>query len=117
MRSLSITRNGDVLVRISCPATALSGCRGRITLSLAKPRARRASAFAARCARGCRSLGSTNYEARAGQRVRVRVHMASFGRKLLARRKALRVTVTATTVSGGYTATTVRAIALRARRP
>jgi hypothetical protein len=40
--------------------------------------------------------------------------MASFGRELLLRRNALRVTVTATNFSGGRTATTVRTITLKA---
>jgi YVTN family beta-propeller protein len=114
-RPVTISARGDALIAVSCPVSARDGCRGTITIRLAEPHARRARALAARCARGCRPLGSANYEARAGQTKRIRVHMASFGRKLLARRKALRVTVTATSVSGGYTATFVRTITLRAR--
>jgi YVTN family beta-propeller protein len=110
--SVTITKRGDAVIPVSCPASARDGCRGTITIRLAKPQARRA--LAARCARGCRSLGSANYEARAGQMARVRVHIASVGRRLLVRRKALRVSVTATTVSGGHTASIVRTITLRA---
>jgi YVTN family beta-propeller protein len=113
-KSVTLTRRGDVLIQLACPVTAVGGCRGTITIRLAEPRARRASA--ARCARGCRALGSANYEARAGQKLRVRVHMASFTRKLLVHRKAIRVSVTATSVSGGQTATISRAVILRASR-
>ena len=112
--SVTITARGDALIPVSCPAYARDGCRGTITIRLAKPHARRA--LAARCARGCRPLGSANYEARAGQKTRVRVHIASAGRQLLERRKALRVSVTATTVSGGHTASIVRTITLTGHR-
>jgi YVTN family beta-propeller protein len=113
-RSVTLTANGVVVIEVRCPASAVRGCKGTVTLTLAEPRARRARAVVAKCARGCRSLGSTNYEARAGRRVRVRVHMASFGRKLLARRKALRVTVTATSVSEGHVSRMRRTIIVRA---
>jgi PKD repeat protein len=115
-KSVVATSSGDVLVGVRCPVTALGGCRGRITLLLSEPRAPRARAHAARCARGCRSLGSSNYQARAGQTKRIRVHMASFGRKLLARRRAVRVSVLATDTSGSKTATTALTITLKAHR-
>jgi hypothetical protein len=114
-RSVTITTRGDALIEVSCPRSALGGCRGTITIRLAEPSHRHARAHAAHCARGCRALGRANYEARAGQKIRVRVHIASFGRKLLARGKVVRVTVTATSISGGHTAITVSTIALRAR--
>jgi hypothetical protein len=111
---VTTTAGGDALIQVSCPASARHGCTGTLTIRLAEPHARRAQAVAARCGRGCRPLGSAKYEARAGQKTRVRVHIASYGRRLLARRKALRVNVTATSVSDGRTATTVRTITLRA---
>jgi len=43
------------------------------------------------------------------------VHMASYGRKLLARRKRSRVSLTVTNVSGSHTASTTSSITLRAR--
>jgi hypothetical protein len=113
-QSVTITARGDALITVRCPPSARNGCSGTITIRLAEPHARRA--LAARCARGCRLLGSAKYEARAGQKTRVRVHMASYGRRLLARHKALRVTLTATSVSGGLTASTVRTITLRTHR-
>jgi hypothetical protein len=112
---VTITRRGDAVIEVNCPASATGGCRGTVTLKLAEPRARRARAVAARCARGCRPLGSAKYEARAGQNVRVRVHIASFGRRALASRKTLRVTVIATSTSGGRTTTNVATIRLRGR--
>jgi hypothetical protein len=111
---VTLTARGDALIQVSCPASARAGCRGTITIRLAEPHARRERAIVARCASGCRPLGSAKYEARAGQRLRVRVHMASFGRRLLLRRKVVRVTVTATSVSGGHTATIVGTITLKA---
>jgi YVTN family beta-propeller protein len=115
VRSLAMTAGGDIVIPLSCPAAALGGCRGRITIQLAEPSARRANAFAARCTRGCRALGGTNYEARAGGRIKVRVHIASFGRRLLLRRGKLRVRLTATSIAGTKTATTSLAVSLRAR--
>jgi YVTN family beta-propeller protein len=114
-RPVTITARGDALIGVSCPASARNGCRGTITIRLAEPRARRARAIAARCGRGCRPLGSAKYEARGGQKIRVRVHIASYGRRLLAHRKGLRVTVTATSAAGGRTTATVGTITLRAR--
>jgi YVTN family beta-propeller protein len=113
VRSVTV-RHGYAVIPLSCPSTAVGGCHGTVTIALAEPRARRASAFAARCARGCRSLSSVNYEARAGQRIRVRVRMASFVRKSLARRKSLRVSVTVTSVAGARTASATAAVTLRA---
>ncbi len=114
LRSATITKQGDALIPVGCPASVAGGCRGKITITLqiGEPHARRARA--ARCGRGCRSLGSANYEARAGQKISVRVHIASFGRHLVTRRKSVRVTLTATSVEGGQTATVTRAIALKA---
>jgi len=113
-RSLTMTRGGDVWIKLSCPATAAHGCDGTITITLAQPRARRSRAVAARCGRGCRTLGSATYEARAGGKVRIRVHIASLGRRLLAHTRALPVTLTATTFSGGRPLTSARTITLRA---
>ena len=72
--------------------------------------------MAAKCARGCRSLSSTNYEARAGTKVKVHAHIASFARRSIAQRKSLRATMTVTNVSGGKTATTVKTITLKSHR-
>jgi hypothetical protein len=113
-RSVAATPRGEVLLDVSCPATASGGCHGKITLLLDEGSAHHARARAARCARGCRALGNTNYQARAGQTKRVRVHMASYGRKLLAQRKSLRVTLIATSVSGSQTTSTEVKITLRA---
>ena len=101
-------------IKLSCAATATNGCRGTITIALAQPRARRSRAVAARCGRGCRTLGSATYEARAGGKLRIRVHIASLGRRLLAHTQTLPVTLTATTFSAGRPLTSARAITLRA---
>ena len=114
IRSITINRHGVGVIPIRCPPSAVAGCRGRVTITVhvAEPRARHAGA--ARCARGCRPLASTNYEARAGQKIRVRVHIASFGRKLLRTHSSVRVVLTATSVAAGQTATLTRSIAMRA---
>ncbi len=113
-RSMTITRRGEAPIEVSCPADARAVCRGTVTIQLFEPPARRASALAARCGRGCRPIGSASYEARAGKKARVRVHVASVGRRLLARRKALRVRVIATSVSGGSTVTMALTTTLKA---
>jgi hypothetical protein len=112
--SVTVTASGNAVTQVACPKSALGGCRGTVTLQLIEPQAKGARARAARCARGCRPLGSAHYEARAGQKIRVRVHIASFGRRLLARRKTLRVSVIVTNVLGGRTATVTRRITLKA---
>jgi YVTN family beta-propeller protein len=113
IKSATVNRHGVAVIPLRCPAGAAGGCHGKITItiSVSTPRGKRARA--SRCARGCRPLGSTSYEARAGQKVRVRVHIASFGRRLLKQHSSVRVTLTATSVSGGQTATVTRAIALK----
>jgi hypothetical protein len=116
IRSVTVDRRGVAAIPVSCPASAAGGCRGKITITITVAQSHTRLARAARCARGCRPLGTTNYEARAGQKVRVRVHIASFGRRLLSAKKSVRVTLTATSVSEGLTATVTRAIALKAQR-
>jgi YVTN family beta-propeller protein len=113
--SVAVSPSGNAVIAIGCPASARGGCTGMVTIALAEPRARRGRAIAARCARGCRSLGSAKYQARAGQTVNIRVHIASFARKLLVRRKSLRVSVTATSLTEGHTTTIVRTITLSSR--
>jgi YVTN family beta-propeller protein len=112
IRSAAVNRHGVAVIPLRCPADAAGGCHGKITITIqvSAPRGKRARA--SRCARGCRPLGTSSYEARAGQKVRVRVHIASFGRRLLKQRRSIHVTLTATSVSGGQTATVTRAIAL-----
>jgi YVTN family beta-propeller protein len=114
IRSLTVNRHGVGVIPLRCPASATDGCRGKVTIAIhiIQPHARRASA--ARCARGCRPLASTNYEARAGQKVRVRVHIASFGRRLLSEHSSVRVTLSVTSVVDGQMASTTRAIAMKA---
>ena len=57
------------------------------------------------CARGCRQLGKANYEAKAGQKVKIKVHIASAGRHLLGEGKTVNTTLTATSLSEGHTTT------------
>ena len=110
-----ISTHGSAPIVVRCPVSATGGCAGTLTIRLVQTPAKRTRSVAARCGRGCRPLGSAKYEARAGQRITVRVHIASYGRKQLVRRKKLRVTLTAVTSSGGQTATAVRTISLKAR--
>jgi hypothetical protein len=113
--SVTVNRHGVALIPLRCPATAAGGCHGTITIAIrAETRTRRARA--ARCARGCRRLGTANYEARAGQKIRLGVHLSSYGRRLLTRHKTLQVTLTATSVYGEQRATVVRTITLRRPR-
>ena len=114
IKSVTVNRHGVAVIPLSCPKSAADGCHGTVTITMrvAQPHARRARA--ARCGRGCRPLGSANYEARAGNKISLRVHIASFGRRLVTRGKSVRVTLTATSVEGGQTATVTRAIALKA---
>ena len=88
----------------------------RITGPAARPRTRRCQTKApvgGSCAERADPVERV-YEARAGQKIRVRVHVASLARRLLAYSKTLPVTITATVISGGHTAPTARTITLRA---
>jgi YVTN family beta-propeller protein len=114
-RSVTITRGGDVLIRLKCPLWAQGGCSGTLTLRLARGRPRRSHALLARCARGCRPLGRSHFHIHAGHTILVRVHISAYGRRLLAQHKTLRASATATTVSGESSATTVGTITIRAR--
>jgi hypothetical protein len=107
----SISTRGDVTIELSCPAGAPEGCRGAVTITT---RAGRSRGVPAGCGGGCR-LGSARYAARAGQRTRLRVHISLRARRLLLRRRAVRVIVTVTTVSGGHTTAVARKIVLRTR--
>jgi Ig domain of plant-specific actin-binding protein len=113
IRSVTVDSDGNAVIPVACPQSASAGCRGTITITVqvARPHAKRASA--ARCARGCRPLGTTNYQARAGQKVNVRVHIASFGRRLLSVKKSVRVTLTASSVADGQSVIVTGTISLK----
>jgi hypothetical protein len=114
-RSVTISEHGSAAIAVSCPASATDGCVGSLTIRLLQTPRKRTMVVASRCARGCRPIGSAKYEARAGKRITVRVHIASYGRKQLKKQNQLRVTLTAMTFSDGQTATAVRTISLRER--
>jgi hypothetical protein len=111
-RSAAIARNGDVLIELACMPGATEGCKGAVTIA---PRGAPAPGVPAGCGRGCHPLGSARYRARAGLRTRVRVHISLRARRALRRHRAVRVIVTATTVSSGHTTTVDRTIVLRTR--
>jgi PKD domain len=118
---LTIGPRGNAWVWVICPRSARAGCHGTVTIQLAggfraRSKAHHVHAVAARCARGCRALGSATYQARAGQRIHVRVHMASFVRGLLARQHIVAIRLTVTSVAGGHTALSATTLSLRARR-
>lgn len=114
IRSLTVDRHGNALIPVQCPAGASAGCSGEVTITMRVVVTHSKRARGARCARGCRPLGTTNYQARAGQKVRVRVHIASIGRRLLTQHRSVKVTLAATSVLDGQTATVTRAIELKA---
>jgi hypothetical protein len=114
-RSVTVSKQGFAAIAVSCPASATNGCIGSLTIRLLQTPKKRTMVVASRCARGCRPIGSAKYEARAGQKITVRVHLAAYGRKQLKKQKQLRVTLTAMTFSAGQTATAARTISLRER--
>jgi len=111
---LRVGPRGNAAMTMTCPRSTRSGCKGTVSLTLNLPHPRRTRAQAAICTRGCRALGSEHYQARAGQKISVRVHIASFGRRLLAQRRVLHVSVVASNVSGGKLVCTVATLMLKA---
>jgi hypothetical protein len=114
VKSVTIEKHGIAPVPVLCPVSASTGCRGTLTIRLVEAPPKGTRVVAARCGRGCRPLGGAKYEAHAGQRLTVRVHIASYGHGLFKKREVLRVTLTALTVAGGQTATSVDTISLKA---
>jgi len=112
-KSVTVNRQGEALIPVSCPATASDGCEGTIAIRLGGPPASVKRVFAARCGRGCRPIGSAHYEARAGRRLDVRVHIASYVRGRLRRNNPMRVTLTATSFAEGHSVTVVHTFALK----
>ncbi len=112
-----VDKHGNAQIPLSCPATAGGGCKGTLTITFTEPRTHRKRAVESLlCARGCRQLGKAHYEARAGQKVKVRVHIASLGRRVLGKGKDLNVTLTATSVNEGATTTVVHKLVLEPGR-
>jgi len=112
--SVIVNRRDEALVPARCPARIAGGCRGTITIRLDEPTTRSVRVVAARCGRGCRPIGSGRYEARAGRRLDVRVHIASYVRRLLTGRRTRRATLTVASFSEGQAATVVRTVTLKA---
>jgi hypothetical protein len=117
----TIGPRGNVWVWLTCPRTARAGCHGTVTIQLAGgssqgSRGRHTHTITSRCARVCRALGSATYQARAGQRIHIRVHMASFVRRLLTRQHSVAVRLTVTSVAGVGIARHTTTITLRSRR-
>ena len=104
--AVRIDSHGNVQIPLSCPATAATGCKGTLVITFIERRVHRKRAVASLlCARGCRELGKSKYEARAGQKVKVKVHIASAGRHLLGEGKNVTATLTATSLSEGHSTT------------
>jgi streptogramin lyase len=115
---IAVGSSGVAKVQVACPASAVDGCRGKVVLRLANaPRgsSARVIAIAGRCARGCRTLGQTKYQASRGKTRRVSVRMSKSGRRMLKTKKTLWTKVSVTTTAGGKTKTTSRTVRLRAR--
>ena len=114
VKSVTIRKHGIAPIPVLCPVSASAGCKGTLTIRLVEAPLKGTRVRAARCGRGCRPLGGAKYEARAGQRLTVRVHIASYGHGLFKKHSVLRVTLTAVTVAGGLTATSIDTISLKA---
>ena len=115
VRSVVVSPRGYASIPITCPKSAVDGCKGTITLKLVQPKPRHPRAVAARCGRGCRPLASAHYEARAGQRLSVQIHISSYGRALLKRHGSLPTSLTATSVLDGRTVSVARTVSLKVR--
>jgi virginiamycin B lyase len=112
---------GRAPMTVSCPATAIDGCRGTIVLRAAPTMApssskkRKPTGRASRCARGCRPLGQAKFDAKAGKRRRVSVKLSAAGRSALARAVRVKARATVATVIDGRSTTVTRTVTLRSR--
>ncbi|HME01995.1 MAG TPA: hypothetical protein VKG38_03065, partial [Solirubrobacteraceae bacterium] len=111
-KSAIVNRHGEALIPVSCPAAAADGCRGTLAIRLGGLPAWDKRVVAARCGRGCRPIGGAHYEARAGRRLELRVHIASYVRQRLRRRKNMQVTLTATSFAEGQSVSVVHTFVL-----
>jgi hypothetical protein len=104
--AVRVDKHGNATIPLACPATATTGCKGKLVITFIERRTHAKRAVASLlCARGCRQLGKANYEAKAGQKVKIRVHIASAGRHLLGEGRTVTTTLTATSLSEGHTTT------------
>jgi Ig domain of plant-specific actin-binding protein len=112
-----VDKQGNAQIPLSCPASATGGCKGTLVITFSERRSHRKRAVESLlCARGCRQLGKAHYEARAGQKVKVRVHIASVARRVLAKGKDMTATLTATSVNEGTTTTVAHKLVLEPPR-
>jgi hypothetical protein len=88
-----------ISVVLHCPAAAVTGCHGTVTLRFGARNAQ-LIAFAARCGRGCRTIGSGNFNIAAGKSKRVKVHMSVSTRRLFGHHRAVAVSETTTVRTG-----------------
>lgn len=104
-RALALSRTGDVIVRIACPASELPGCRGTVTLATARKVAARLAGGRARVV----TLGSRAFRIAAGTTGVVRVRVTPSTRRLLRRlgTVAIRVRVRAVDPAGNTSHTSV----------
>jgi virginiamycin B lyase len=73
-------------VKVECPAAATAGCKGTLALLSGKVK-----------------VGSARYSLAAGKRGVVKVKLAKAARKLIARKRKLKATATATDVKAAIT--------------
>jgi hypothetical protein len=106
-----------VVVVVRCPAAAITGCHGTITLRLGVRNAQ-LIAVAARCGRGCRTIGGGSFSVAAGKTKRVKAHMTVSTRSLFGHRKSVVVAETTTvhTPSGQLLSSTAVVVLRRPAR-
>jgi hypothetical protein len=94
---------------LGCPAGAASACRGTIVLQVAGAAPpKRGRARAARCARGCRTIGQASFQVAAGKKKKVKVKIAHAARNLFARGRTVHATAVVTTRDAAGSTTVVR---------
>jgi hypothetical protein len=109
---LTLSRKGEVAVRISCPVGEVEGCRGTVSLATARKVAARLVGGRARIV----TLGSRSFRIAAGRTQVVRVRVKPATRRLLKRLRTvtIRVSVKATDAAGN---TFRNSVSLKLRSP
>jgi hypothetical protein len=109
-----IDDHGNALVRLRCPENAVGGCRGTITLRLARRKGKARASLSAgagkrRKARG-RVIGRGKFSLDSGESARIEVKLSRNGRRRVLRNRKVRCSVNIKAVAEDGTQTVTKGV-------